>query len=212
MKSDKAHDITKVRVYAGDGYAFYHPSFTVLSGKRLVIYDTTTLCCLHGDFTIRKWLVWFTIWEWFDNFITLVIMLNSILLAMYDYNDRTNLTKWNEYLDFAMQIFTYIFIVECVLKIAAMGFVYHKNSYLRDYWNMLDFLVVAVSIIELVPFIPSASLKALRTLRVLRPLRSLNAIPKLKEIVTELLNALPKLGVALQFMSFIFLIFAILGA
>jgi hypothetical protein len=93
-----------------------------------------------------------------------------------------------------------------------MGFVVHKSAYLRDYWNMLDFLVVVVSIIELVPFIPSASLKALRTLRVLRPLRSLNAIPKLKEIVTDLLKALPNLGVALQFMGFVFLIFAILGA
>lgn len=97
------------------------------------------------------------------------------------------------------------------MKIAAMGFVAHQKSYLRDYWNMLDFLVVVVSIIELIPFIPSASLKALRTLRVLRPLRSLNAIPKLKELVTDLLKALPNLGVALNFMSFIYLIFAILG-
>lgn len=51
----------------------------------------------------------------------------------------------------------------------------HKNSYLRDYWNWLDFIVVCIGIFENIPGIPK--LKALRTMRVLRPLRSVNAVP-----------------------------------
>ena len=44
-------------------------------------------------------------------------------------------------------IFTYIFTLECVIKIIAMGFFMHRNSYLRDYWNWLDFIVVITSLI-----------------------------------------------------------------
>ena len=48
-------------------------------------------------------------------------------------------------------IFSVFFIVECMLKILAYGFVTHYNSYLRDRWNWLDFAVVVVSIIEMTP-------------------------------------------------------------
>lgn len=58
-----------------------------------------------------------------------------------------------------------------------MGFVVHINSYLRDGWNVLDFIVVLSGIIEVLPGVPRLS--ALRTLRVLRPLRSVNAIPSI---------------------------------
>ena len=76
---------------------------------------------------------------------------------------------------------TIFFTCEFALKILAMGFVVHRNSYLRDYWNWLDTLVVIVGFIELMPFMNVASLRSLRVLRVLRPLRSINAFPNLKK-------------------------------
>ena len=48
-------------------------------------------------------------------------------------------------------VFTAIFLIECILKILGMGFFMHKNSYLRDFWNWLDFLVVVVSVLGWVP-------------------------------------------------------------
>lgn len=87
--------------------------------------------------------------------------------------------------------FTIIFIIEAFLKISAMSFIVHRNSYLRDGWNILDFVVVLVGIVELLPFLPKTNLRALRTLRVLRPLRSINAFPSMKKLVSSLLEALP---------------------
>lgn len=49
--------------------------------------------------------------------------------------------------------FTFIFLLECVLKILGMGFCLHKNSYMRDYWNWLDLIVVTVSVIGWIPSI-----------------------------------------------------------
>jgi hypothetical protein len=39
-------------------------------------------------------------------------------------------------------IFLVIYTIEMTLKVTAMGFVLHKGSYLRDKWNILDFIVV----------------------------------------------------------------------
>lgn len=92
-----------------------------------------------------------------------------------------------------------------------MGFVHHKNSYLRDTWNWLDFLVVCIGMTDYIPGISGSNLKALRTLRVLRPLRSINKFPSMKKLISSLLASLPALGNAVVFMMFIFLLFCILG-
>lgn len=95
------------------------------------------------------------------------------------------------------------------MKIIGMGFVSHKNSYMREGWNILDFLVVWVSFVEFFPNVPS--LKSLRVLRVLRPLRSINAIPSMRILLSTLFLSIPQLGSVVIFLSFIFLLFGILG-
>ncbi len=79
------------------------------------------------------------------------IVGNSICLAMTDYNDEENKTDWNKKLEKADVVFTIIYISEAVIKIIAFGFVIHQNSYLRDLWNILDFVVVIAGIISLIP-------------------------------------------------------------
>ena len=39
-------------------------------------------------------------------------------------------------------VFMAIFTVEMVVKILADGFILHKGSYLRNPWNIMDFIVV----------------------------------------------------------------------
>lgn len=48
----------------------------------------------------------------------------------------------NRLLELSELPFTAIFAAECIIKIVAMGFVFGKGAYLRDGWNMLDFVVV----------------------------------------------------------------------
>ncbi|NXA61079.1 SCN3A protein, partial [Mohoua ochrocephala] len=77
-------------------------------------------------------------------------------------------------LDYADKIFTYVFILEMVLKWVAYGF----QTYFTNAWCWLDFLIVDVSLVSLVAtalgFSELGAIKSLRTLRALRPLRALS--------------------------------------
>jgi hypothetical protein len=71
-----------------------------------------------------------------------MIFVNSVAMALYDYSDRDSLTTYNQIIDKMNMIFTLIYTGEAILKIIALGFVLHKNSYLREAWNCIDLIVV----------------------------------------------------------------------
>lgn len=146
---------------------------------KTVVYDYRSLYCLHADNSFRKELVNFACSTMFENFIILLIFMNSIILAVYDYNDRDNRLPHNQLLERIGQVFTILFAIEMVLKILAQGFIIHYNAYLRDAWNWLDFVVVVTGIMEMME-LSWFKVRALRTLRVLRPLRSIKAFPKMR--------------------------------
>jgi voltage-dependent calcium channel L type alpha-1S len=83
-------------------------------------------------------------WVWFDRFILFTIILNSVFLAMYDYSFRVTGEKTvrNQLVDDSELSFLIIFTIEAILKILAYGFVLDRNTYIRDPWNILDFIVV----------------------------------------------------------------------
>lgn len=65
-----------------------------------------------------------------------------------------------------------------VLKVVALGFCAGKQSYLQSTWNVLDGVLVSVSLIDILVSLASTSenrilgiLRVLRLLRTLRPLR-----------------------------------------
>jgi hypothetical protein len=128
--------------------------------------------------------------------------------------DEDNKTVRNKIITYLGFVFTTIFALEALLKMIAMGLVIHKNAYLRDGWNIFDFLIVILGLIDWItsttfPEIPS--MKSLRTLRVLRPLRTLNVVPSMKRVIKTLLMSLPNLVNVALFMSFFFIVFGILG-
>ena len=61
---------------------------------------------------------------------------------MYDYKDRAGETNYNKVLDMIGHSVTLIFLFESIFRIIAMGFVLHPYSYLRDAWNVIDFIIV----------------------------------------------------------------------
>ena len=88
------------------------------------------------------------------------------------------------------KVFTYLFFLEFLFKLVALGFVMENGSYLRESWNQLDFFIVATSMIDdMVPSSDIAALKILRMLRILRPLRVVSHNVQLKMIVIALLDA-----------------------
>ena len=82
-----------------------------------------------------------------------------------------------------MDIFiTSIFALECTIKIIVYGFVINgPSSYMRAVWNVLDFLIVIISILSLtLTGVNLQSIKVLRMLRILRPLKMISKNPNLK--------------------------------
>lgn len=51
-------------------------------------YDIRSLWIIHGNWWIRKKIVWLIEWQQFENFMTINILANSIMLACTDYSDR----------------------------------------------------------------------------------------------------------------------------
>jgi hypothetical protein len=95
------------------------------------------------------------------------------------------------------------------LQIIARGFIFDRGSYLRDKWNWLDFFVVCVGYISFLPSVSNVS--ALRTFRIFRPLRTLTAVPSLRVPLGAVLSSMPRFGLVLFLVLFIFFCFGIVG-
>ncbi|NXQ06934.1 CAC1F protein, partial [Vidua macroura] len=123
-------------------------------------------------------------------------------------------------------VFLIIFTVETFLKIIAYGLVLHPSAYIRNGWNLLDFVIVIVGlfsvILEQVSHKPGDAhhmsgkpggfdVKALRAFRVLRPLRLVSGVPSLHIVLNSIMKAMvPLLHIALLVL-FVIIIYAIIG-
>lgn len=96
-----------------------------------------------------------------------------------------------------------------ILKIIALGFVFEPFTYLRDPWNILDFVVVTTG--WLGTFTASGNVSAIRTVRILRPLRTINSIPEMKILVNSIIKSLPLLIDVFVLFIFLLLVFSIIG-
>eukprot|EP00736_Rhodelphis_marinus_P000156 Rmarinus@m.17433 len=144
---------------------------------------------------------------WFNNFILLVIVVNCMSMAMMDPVDSSN--PRNSVIETLEVPFLMIFTVELVLKVVADGFIMHEGSYLRDGWNILDFVVVVSGYSTFLD--AGVNVSALRTVRVLRPLRTISTIPELRLLVATVISSMPLLMNVLGLLCFMFLLFSILG-
>ncbi|XP_077175945.1 sodium channel protein type 2 subunit alpha-like isoform X2 [Paroedura picta] len=148
--------------------------------------------------------------SWFETFIVFMILLSSGALAFEDiYHEKRKTIKI--ILDYADKVFTFIFILEMLLKWVAYGFqVYFSNA-----WCWLDFMIVDVSIISLTAsalgYSDLTPIKSLRTLRALRPLRALSRFEGMRVVVNALVGAIPSIMNVLLVCLIFWLIFSIMG-
>lgn len=47
-------------------------------------------------------------------------------------------------------LFLSLYTLEMLLKIIGLGFVVNKGSYLRDPWNILDFIIVTLAYVQII--------------------------------------------------------------
>ena len=82
--------------------------------------------------------------RFFDPFIILVILINTIFIALDKYPQYPD-----SFLDMLVKLnyfFTAVFASEAILKIIGFG----PREYVQDKYNLFDLLVVIISIIELI--------------------------------------------------------------
>ncbi|XP_042203568.1 voltage-dependent calcium channel type A subunit alpha-1-like isoform X6 [Homarus americanus] len=150
---------------------------------------------------IRRAAHWVVNLRYFDFFIMIVIILSSFALASEDPVREDS--EWNEFLNYFDYAFTGVFAIEMILKVIDLGVIFHPGSYLRDFWNIMDSVVVICAAVSFCfDMIPSlqlkgsttgqnlSTIKSLRVLRVLRPLKTIKRIPKLKSVFDCVVNSL----------------------
>uniref|UniRef100_A0A8B9CE24 Sodium channel protein n=1 Tax=Anser brachyrhynchus TaxID=132585 RepID=A0A8B9CE24_9AVES len=175
--------------------------------------------CLYVDITSERGKVWWNVrktcfriveHDWFETFIVFMILLSSGALAFEDvYIEQRRVIR--TILEYADKVFSYVFVIEMLLKWVAYGFkVYFTNA-----WCWLDFLIVDVSIISLTAnwlgYSELGAIKSLRTLRALRPLRALSRFEGMRVVVNALLGAIPSIMNVLLVCLIFWLIFSIMG-
>uniref|UniRef100_A0A8C1APV3 Calcium channel, voltage-dependent, R type, alpha 1E subunit a n=1 Tax=Cyprinus carpio carpio TaxID=630221 RepID=A0A8C1APV3_CYPCA len=125
-------------------------------------------------------------------------------------DDKTPMSKRLEKTE---PYFIGMFCFEAGIKIIALGFVFHKGSYLRNGWNVMDFIVVLSGILATAGAHMNISLdlRTLRAVRVLRPLKLVSGIPSLQIVLKSIMKAMvPLLQIGLL-LFFAILMFAIIG-
>ncbi|XP_021564273.1 voltage-dependent P/Q-type calcium channel subunit alpha-1A, partial [Carlito syrichta] len=145
----------------------------------------------------------------FEYMILATIIANCIVLALEQHLPDDDKTPMSERLDDTEPYFIGIFCFEAGIKIIALGFAFHKGSYLRNGWNVMDFVVVLTGILATVG--TEFDLRTLRAVRVLRPLKLVSGIPSLQVVLKSIMKAMiPLLQIGLL-LFFAILIFAIIG-
>ncbi|XP_076674536.1 calcium voltage-gated channel subunit cacophony isoform X9 [Andrena cerasifolii] len=165
---------------------------------------------------VRRAAHWVVNLRYFDFFIMVVISLSSIALAAEDpvWEDSPR----NHILNYFDYAFTGVFTVEMILKIIDLGIILHPGSYLREFWNIMDAVVVICAAVSFAFDMTGSSagqnlstIKSLRVLRVLRPLKTIKRVPKLKAVFDCVVNSLKNvINILIVYILFQF-IFAVIA-
>jgi len=173
--------------------------------------------CLKQRRKIHKCLVYIRYWfsfflgNWiFDNMSLIAIIANTIIILASDPTDPNNLGNKTD------QYFLYFYTFEAALKIVSYTFYIAEDAYIKDYWNIFDFIVVILgwiswAIEKIFKNADMNGLAGLRAFRILRPLRALKSIKGLKKLASALIASIVHLGETTIILFFVFLIFALAG-
>ncbi|ETO13904.1 hypothetical protein RFI_23463 [Reticulomyxa filosa] len=144
--------------------------------------------------------------EIFENFMLVIIIFNTIVLALVWPNMNN---KTQDALDILNDIFTVIFTIELIMKFVGLG----PSLWFHDRFNIYDAIIVLISLLDMIisaasnqPKIANVIL-AFRTLRVLRILRLFHRIQPLRILLNAILEAVEPIGLLFLILSlFLFMV------
>ncbi|XP_065366011.1 sodium channel protein para isoform X2 [Calliphora vicina] len=176
-------------------------TFVVVSkGRDIFRFSASKAMWLLDPFNpIRRVAIYILVHPLFSLFIITTILVNCILMIM----PTTPTVESTEV------IFTGIYTFESAVKVMARGFILCPFTYLRDAWNWLDFVVIALAYVTM--GIDLGNLAALRTFRVLRALKTVAIVPGLKTIVGAVIESVKNLRDVIILTMFSLSVFALMG-
>ncbi|CAE1323306.1 CACNA1D [Acanthosepion pharaonis] len=152
---------------------------------------------------------WFVTSQPFEYAVFALIMINTITLAMkYDGENE----GYSNVLDYLNMIFTGLFTVEFMLKLAAFRF----KNYFGDAWNVFDFIIVLGSFIDIIytevnPGSPIISINFFRLFRVMRLIKLLSRGEGIRTLLWTFIKSFQALPYVALLIVMLFFIYAVIG-
>ncbi|XP_063327596.1 voltage-dependent T-type calcium channel subunit alpha-1H isoform X2 [Pelmatolapia mariae] len=219
MNSDPKEDSSPEDDLDDDGSFCYwtRKEFHNMKPRWCKEHEDWTLYLFSPENPLRMWCQKVISHRLFDHIVLVFIFLNCITIAL-ERPDIKNDSTERHFLSVSNYIFTVIFLAEMAIKVVALGFCFGKQSYLQSSWNILDGVLVFVSLIDILVYLAYHGenrilgiLRVLRLLRTLRPLRVISRAPGLKLVVETLITSLRPIGNIVLICCAFFIIFGILG-
>ncbi|KER32041.1 hypothetical protein T265_01820 [Opisthorchis viverrini] len=159
------------------------------------------------NFQYRIW--WFITSQPFEYCIFIFILINTISLAM-KFEGQPG--AYADALDYLNMIFTGVFTVEFVLKLAAFGF----KNYFSDGWNVFDFIIVIGSFVDinmshLAEKSKFISINFFRLFRVMRLVKLLNKGEGIRTLLWTFVKSFQALPYVALLITMLFFIYAVIG-
>jgi len=146
--------------------------------------------------------------SYFEAFITVFIILNTVTLALDMHPMPDGLEP---VLNITNYIFTVIFLLEMIFKLIGLGI----NVYVRDGFNLFDAFVVLVSLIEILTVVAgggqNSGLSVFRTFRLFRVFKLIRSWNSLRTLMITIINSLAKVSTAAVLLLIVMFIFTLLG-
>jgi len=148
--------------------------------------DVTNLPAMNWRTSLGQWVES----GWRQRLIIGLIVLNAVTIGLETSDAVTD--RFGAPLNIFGIAVLGVFSMEILLKLIAQG-----PRFFRSGWNILDFSVVAISLV------PAAGwLSILRSLRILRVLRLLSTVPRLRQLTESLISFM---------LGLVFYVFAVIG-
>ena len=147
----------------------------------------------------------------FQNFILVVILINSIVLGLQTIPSLGEGTSAGNVLSVIDYICLGIFIAEMLLKLIAYRFL----GYFKSGWNWFDFIIILTSIASGLSVLSSARIlrvfRVFRSLKGLRGFKMVSALKPLQVIIGAIGKSLPGITWTAFLLIIIYYIFSIIG-
>lgn len=168
----------------------------------------SSLYLFPNDNLVRKFAARVVSHKYFERGVIFLISISSIKLVVETYIPRDNpdLSKAFSIFD---NIITILFVFEAVFKILRNGLVHDDNSYFKEPWNVVDFVIVLASVVDMI--FSGISIPTVKVVRALRPLRFVSHYKHMRIVVNSLVRVIGPLVNVLIVIIIVWTIFGILA-